>query len=323
MGLKTALWGLSVIAFIISGGDAQLDVCGLAPLNTKTSKIVGGEDATPGAWPWQVSLTRSGTHFCGGSLINSQWVLTAAHCLPSSSTTSLVVYIGRDTQQSTNPNEVSRTVTQIINHPDYNSDTSENDMSLLRLSSAVDFTNYIRPVCLAASGSTFAGGTDVWITGWGDINSGVSLPFPERLQEVSVPIVSNTQCSADYQANSISITDNMLCAGLREGGKDSCQGDSGGPLVYKNSTKWVLGGVVSFGIGCALPNFPGVYARVSKYESWIKSQITSNQPGFVCVPNSDGCSNNGTGSGAPHLTAVSFPLLMSLPLFIFSAFALE
>ncbi|XP_060946859.1 trypsin-like [Limanda limanda] len=303
---KLLICALLPLVFLLSGNNAQLDLCGIAPLNTK---IVGGEDAPAGSWPWQVSLQSGGRHFCGGSLINNQWILTAAHCFPSTSTSALAVSLGRDSLEGINLNNVSRSVIQIINHPDYNSATSDNDVSLLKLSSTVSFTNYIRPVCLAANGSDFQTGTTCWVTGWGTINSGDSLPFPQRLQEVTVPVVSQTSCQESYG----SITSNMICAGLTEGGKDSCQGDCGGPLVSKNGSRWVLGGVVSFGNGCAQPNFPGVYARVSEYESWIKSHISINQPGF---------SGDGASSSS-HSFAHSLPLLLCilpvlLPLFVLS-----
>ncbi|KAK2832949.1 hypothetical protein Q5P01_016838 [Channa striata] len=251
-------------------------LCGQAPLNTR---IVGGQEASPGSWPWQVSLHKSGTHFCGGSLISDQWVLSAAHCFESYDTSDLVVYLGRQSQEESNPNEVSRTVIQITNNTDYDSSTSENDICLLKLSSPVTFTSYIQPVCLAASGSTFFNGTDSWVTGWGNVAIDESLPSPQTLMEVEVPVVGNRQCNCDYGVGSI--TDNMMCAGLSAGGKDSCQGDSGGPMVSKQSGRWIQSGVVSFGRGCALPNFPGVYTRVSQYQSWINSVITSNQPGFI------------------------------------------
>uniref|UniRef100_A0A3B4T767 Peptidase S1 domain-containing protein n=1 Tax=Seriola dumerili TaxID=41447 RepID=A0A3B4T767_SERDU len=255
-----------------------LQICGSAPLNTR---IVGGEDAPAGAWPWQASLHSNNFPFCGGSLINNQWVLTAAHCFRSTSTAGLLVYLGRETQEGTNANEVSRTVSEIIRNPNYDSRTNDNDIALLRLSSPVDFTNYIRPVCLAADGSVFRAGTTCWVTGWGTVQSNVPLPSPQRLQEVDVPVVSNSQCNESYASSNIGITSNMICAGLPEGGKDSCQGDSGGPMVSKDGSRWVQAGVVSFGIGCAEPSFPGVYARVSEYQTWINSQISTNQPGFV------------------------------------------
>ncbi|XDV45073.1 hypothetical protein PO909_013240, partial [Leuciscus waleckii] len=99
--------------------------------------------------------------------------------------------------------------------------TNDNDVALLKLSSPVTFTDYIRPVCLAADHSVFNNGTDSWITAWGDISEGVSLPSPNVLQEVEVPIIGNRQCNCLYGVGRI--TENMICAGLLEGGKDSCQ----------------------------------------------------------------------------------------------------
>uniref|UniRef100_A0A3B3H9U6 Peptidase S1 domain-containing protein n=1 Tax=Oryzias latipes TaxID=8090 RepID=A0A3B3H9U6_ORYLA len=198
----------------------------------------------------------------------------------------VTVVLGLQSLQGSNPNNVSRTITRLIIHPNYNS--NDNDIALLQLSSPVNFTNYISPVCLSATNSTFYSGVNTWVTGWGNIGSGVSLPAPQTLQEVQVPIVGNRRCKCSYGASSI--TDNMVCAGLLEGGKDSCQGDSGGPLVIKQNNRWIQAGVVSFGIGCALPNFPGVYTRVSQYQTWINTQITSNQPGFIAF------TSNGTDS---------------------------
>uniref|UniRef100_A0A8C7GSJ6 Peptidase S1 domain-containing protein n=1 Tax=Oncorhynchus kisutch TaxID=8019 RepID=A0A8C7GSJ6_ONCKI len=208
-------------------------------------------------------------------------------------------------QKGSNPNEVDRGVTQIMSHPNYTRSTNDNDMCLLKLSSPVTFTNYIRPVCLAAPGSSFHAGTTSWVTGWGTIRSGVSLPSPKTLQEVEVPVVGNRLCNFNYGVGTI--TDNMICAGLAAGGKDSCQGDSGGPMVTNQGTRWIQSGVVSFGKGCALAKFPGVYTRVSQYQTWINSQISSDQPGFVTF------SSSGTDS---DLSDLSVPCSVHLSLHV-------
>ncbi|XP_046722636.1 transmembrane protease serine 9-like [Silurus meridionalis] len=258
---------------------SQLNVCGQPPLN---NRIVGGGNAVPGAWPWQVSLQIGNQHFCGGSLINEIWVLTAAHCFKSTLLYEVTVKIGMGNLQGKNPNMQQRKVVKTIRHPNYNSRNNNNDIALLLLSAPVTFNNYIMPACLAGIKSEFPSRTKVWVTGWGNVNSEVPLPLPETLQEVQVPIVSNRDCAKTYGDL---ITDNMMCAGLTEGGKDSCQGDSGGPLVFKQNTTWIQGGIVNFGYGCALPNYPGVYTKVSQYQNWIKSEITTKTPGFVDVSN--------------------------------------
>ncbi|XP_027897459.1 polyserase-2-like [Xiphophorus couchianus] len=278
MALYKAICVAALLTLFTQESSSQLSDCGQPKLNTR---IVGGTVAPEGSWPWQVSLHGSSGHFCGGSLINNLWVLTAAHCVPNGNPSVIsAVYLGRQSQEGSNPNEQRRTAVQIIVHPDYNSPVSNDDIALIKLSLAVPFNNYISPVCLAAASSTFYSGVDSWVTGWGNIGSGVSLPSPQNLMEVKIPVVGNRRCKCSgYKTTDI--TDNMICAGLLEGGKDSCQGDSGGPMVSKQNGRWIQSGIVSFGVGCAQPNYPGVYARVSQYESWIKAQIATNQPGFM------------------------------------------
>ncbi|XP_063046572.1 uncharacterized protein LOC134440419 isoform X1 [Engraulis encrasicolus] len=271
------------------GGGSSAQVCGLKtsskPDNNheiglhQGNRIVGGEDSEPGSWPWQVSIHRSGHQICGGSLINNEWVISAAHCFLSPCTHHLTLYLGRHRQHGTNPKEVMRMVAAVVRHPDYDFKTSNHDVALVRMTYPVRFTPFIRPVCLAASGSVFITGTESWVTGWGYIKEGVPLPSPQILQEVEVQVVGNKQCSCSYGDGAI--TDNMICAGVPKGGKDSCQLDSGGPLVSQQDQVWVLSGVVSFGRGCGRRGYPGVYTRVSQYQDWIHSVTTDDPPGFV------------------------------------------
>ncbi|XP_046721875.1 serine protease 27-like isoform X2 [Silurus meridionalis] len=272
--MKMNLWkGTCVLCGLLlnsTGSFAQVDGCGQAPLNTK---IVGGQDAVPGSWPWQVSIQTGGRHFCGGSLINQNWVLSAAHCFKSVSAGSLTLLLGMKNLKESNQNIQAKSVTKIFINQQYDTVSQNNDIALIQLSTPVTINDYVRPVCLATNNSSFPSGINVWVTGFGRISSNVNLPSPQTLQEVQLPIVNNSDCAKAYKA--VSITDNMLCAGFTQGGKDSCQGDSGGPLVSTSSGAWTQAGIVSFGKGCALPNFPGVYTRVSQYQDWIYSTINS------------------------------------------------
>ncbi|XP_038590800.1 tryptase-like [Micropterus salmoides] len=313
MEVKLLVCGVVLVVLAVTGSNAQLDVCGTAPLNTR---IVGGANAPAGSWPWMVSLQYEGFHFCGGSLISNQWVLTAAHCV-SSFTPNLTVNLGRDTLTLLNTNAMSQTVSQIILHPNYVQAILKNDIALLKLSSPVNFTNYIRPVCLAANGSIFNPGTTCWVTGWGNIQTYIPLPSPERLQEVSLPIVSNSECREVYGGI---VTNNTICTGVTQGGKGICYGDGGGPLVTKMGSVWVQAGVMSFisALGCALPYYPQGYTRVSEYQSWINSQISTNQPGFITFTEDSSAFGSGTTSGAAHLVPLSVPLLLSIVPVLFS-----
>ncbi|KAL1277870.1 hypothetical protein QQF64_024543 [Cirrhinus molitorella] len=299
--LRLAVCVAGVLLLNIAGSFGQLDVCGRTPLNPK---IVGGQNAAEGSWPWQASINfiLNGGLVCGGSLINKDWVLTAAQCFRELTTSTTVIYLGRHQQIGVNSHEITRTVNQIVIHPRYNPDNFANDIALVKLSSSVTFNDYISPVCLAADGSTFAEGTQSWITGWGKLNFGDNT-IPNTLQEVKIPVVSNTYCKSLYGS---SFTDNMMCAGPTEGGKGLCQGDGGGPMVIKDS-KWIQSGIMIFSVECAAPKHPGGYTRVSKYQNWINSVIGSDQPGFLY-------SSGFRGSTSLPLFSLSliFPLIFSL-----------
>ncbi|XP_042577406.1 trypsin I-P1-like [Cyprinus carpio] len=313
MRLNTALIVAGTILLNIAASLCQLDECGQAPLN---NKIFGGEAATAGAWPWQVSIhiTCDGDLcYCGGSLINKDWVLSAAHCLQGFGTSDIMMYFGRLRRSGLNPYETNRTASRIIIHHTFNNPKNDNDIGLIQLSSSVTFTDYIRPVCLAAAGSTFAAGTEIWVTGWGKLHSGGEcrfVPFPDILQEVQVPIVSNSDC---YNAYGGLITNNMICAGLiKVGGKGSCQGDSGGPVVSWNGSLWIQSGIVSFaGVKCDDPRYPSVFTRVSQYQDWIATNIANNTPRFVEF------NNNGFRSSL-NLFLFSISLTFSIIPFTFS-----
>ncbi|XP_042368728.1 serine protease 27-like [Plectropomus leopardus] len=207
--------------------------------------------------------------------------MTAAHCLTRDDLRTAEVVLGRNSLWGPNLNEVSRRLDKIECHPSYDFLTNENDICLLKLSAPVNFTEYIQPVCLASANSTFHTGVSSWIAGFGATDPDSST-LSDILQEVNVPIVGNNECRCTFPY----LTDNMICAGFRAGGRDACQGDSGAPLVTKKGFTWVQSGVVSFGDGCARPLSPGVYTRVSEYQGWISGITGSDEPGFVTYTSS-------------------------------------
>jgi len=241
--------------------------CGVA--NT-ANRIVGGVETETNEYPWQVALvSASGKHpFCGGTLISSRHVLTAAHCTAGSSANSIAVLVGEHRIDDNSFNRIS--LSAITDHPGYNGNTLDNDFSILTLSEAVAFNREVSPACLPSDVSQDFAGQVATVSGWGTTSSGGNQPTV--LNEVDVTVTSNADCNSAYGG---SITSNMICAA--DSGKDSCQGDSGGPLVVKENNRYALAGVVSWGYGCALPQYPGVYARVTAQKDWILANTQGTQ----------------------------------------------
>ncbi|KAH8410031.1 hypothetical protein KR009_004268, partial [Drosophila setifemur] len=238
----------------------SLTLAGVARRPRLDGRIVGGQESNIADIPYQVSLQR-GYHFCGGSLIAKGWVLTAAHCTEGSAILLSKVRIG---SSRTADGGLLVGIKRVHRHPKFDSYTIDFDFSLLELQeySAENVTQAF--VRLPEQDANIADGTPVLVSGWGNTQS--SQESSAVLRAVTVPKVSQLECTEAYR-NFGSITDRMLCAGLPEGGKDACQGDSGGPLAAEG----VLWGVVSWGYGCARPNYPGVYSRVAAVRDWIGS----------------------------------------------------
>nr|AOW41608.1 trypsin [Euphausia superba] len=250
-------------------------VCGQA---NRATRIVGGQTTEVNEYPWQVALVSRGSTqvFCGGSLINDRWVLTAAHCTQSGVQQ---VILGNHLQSSTDTGERRVNVRRVVDHPNYNSRNLDNDFSLLELSTPQNLENVdpqIRPVCLpSASNPSQYEDVMAIVSGWGTTSAGGSQP--NALRDTAVRTQTNAQCNQAYGSGSI--TNSMICAATS--GRDSCQGDSGGPLVRNVGGYFRQIGVVSWGSGCADARFPGVYSRVTNQINWITSTSSS---GTTCAP---------------------------------------
>ncbi|XP_055590612.1 trypsin-1-like [Uranotaenia lowii] len=218
--------------------------------------IVGGYPIEIDEAPYQVSLQRDGNHICGGSIISSKWILTAAHCTEYGSTKSFSVRIGSTKHAA--GGQVKK-VANIVSHPEYDGVSIVNDFCLLELEETLQFDNSIQTIKLTVDEPE--AGSIALVSGWGATHS--PSESNAKLRAANVPIVTREDCNKAYDGR---IHESMICAGfLEQGGKDSCQGDSGGPLTIDGQ----LVGVVSWGRGCAEAGYPGVYSNVASVLDWI------------------------------------------------------
>jgi secreted trypsin-like serine protease len=255
-----------------------------SPVALSKNGIVGGRPAAKSDWQSVVALRTTTTNeaFCGGNLIHPRWVITAAHCLKQEiegieqrySASDIVIFAGshnlKDIQKSQRI-----TVRRIIIHPQFRTSAGDHDIALLELTQ-----NARSPIMRLFSLDPLPQ-TAVTAVGWGSLNRDARGHYPDRLYQVNIPVVARDKCQqASLYKNRIS--NNMLCAGLTQGGKDSCIGDSGGPLMLRQISdgKYYQVGIVSHGHGCGRANQYGVYTLIPAYIDWIKRyapiQVSTN-----------------------------------------------
>ncbi|XP_063965714.1 trypsin-like [Lytechinus pictus] len=267
---------LGAIQAMIQIGDQFCVNCGDPAINPDETAalIVGGKEAKPNSWPWQTLVLSGGRHICGATLIDKDWIVCAAHCFgktPQISDYSFALGV-HDKSSGSESSRQDYTAAEIFVHENYQSSTTNNDIALIKLSQSVTCTDEISTACLV---SARPNDNDMaFVTGWGTLSSGGFTP--RRLNQVQVPVVSDDTCKKAYRLSYN--PDTMVCAGYPEGGKDSCQGDSGGPMVVKNQQTglWELGGIVSWGYGCAEAGNYGVYTNVANYLGWISNIMANN-----------------------------------------------
>ncbi|XP_051868163.1 plasminogen [Pristis pectinata] len=241
--------------------------CGTPVIEPKKcfGRIVGGCISKPHSWPWQVSVrTSTGIHFCGGSLIDPQWVLTAKHCIERTIRPSSVkIFLGIHRENGRELSRQTRDVVKIVAN-------RRSDIALLKLNRPANLNDKVGLVCLPNKGFILSSGAECYVTGWGETQG---TGGDGVLKEAGFPVFENKVCNRPEYLNG-NVKNWELCAGNMDGGVDSCQGDSGGPLVCPDAKgKYILQGVTSWGLGCAMQMKPGVYVRTSFFVDWIANTI--------------------------------------------------
>ncbi|XP_017016922.1 trypsin alpha-3 [Drosophila kikkawai] len=245
---------LALLLAIVNGAAIP---SGLVPQPTQDGRIVGGSTTSIEDHPWQVSVQKSGAHSCGGSIISTDIIVTAAHCLQSPVTTSILkIRAGSDRRTY---GGVLIEVAAFKVHEGFNAATMANDIGVLRLKTKLTFGSTIKAITMATA--TPAHGAAASVSGWGKTTYGGSSS--SQLLYIDTKIVGRSQCGSSTYGYGSSIRETMICAAAAN--KDACQGDSGGPLVSGGQ----LVGVVSWGEECALARFPGVFANVAELRDWV------------------------------------------------------
>jgi len=247
------------------------------------SGIVGGQEAEPHQFPWQISLKYLDiwphhSHRCGATIVDSLHIVCAAHCIQGTTKGWFQVVAGAHDIKIPWPGSEDsvqkRGVAEMWQHEGFDPYIFSNDVSLLKLDEPLEFNEYVQPLPLAAQGDDPAGGTICINSGWGSTSDSQYPVMPNNLQYVEMPVVPRPDCQEDYSEVN-NVDDGMICAGVDQGGAGACSGDSGGPFVCPNQNGTLqLSGIVSWGvIPCAQSSFPSVYTNVGYFRDWIDEHL--------------------------------------------------
>jgi len=229
-------------------------------------RIVGGELARPNEFPFLLTIRFLGSHYCGGIILDANTGITAAHCTKAGLPLLYTVFAGKHRQYAEDVGQQNRTITRFIAHEGYNEQLLTNDIALFKVNAPFELNDIVQKINLPPPNHT-ARGFGV-AAGWGLISeNGIPADY---LRRVTLPFVSDDECRTAYAPIGNHVDETMVCAGdIVNGGKDACNGDSGGPLLGYDLEDVYLVGLVSWGLGCARPNYPGVYTEVTWFLDWI------------------------------------------------------
>ncbi|XP_041315204.1 coagulation factor X-like [Pyrgilauda ruficollis] len=230
------------------------------------TRIVGGDECLPGQCPWQaVLLNEEGEEFCGGTILNENFILTAAHCINQSK--EIKVVVGEVDREKKEQSESMHTVDKIFVHSKFIVETYDNDIALLKLKEPIRFSEYVIAACLPKAdfaNEVLMNQKSGRVSGFGREYDGGQLP--KKLKVLELPYINRSTCK---ESTYFAVTENMFCAGYDTEQKDACQGDSGGPHVTRYKDTYFVTGIVSWGEGCARKGKYGVYTKLSRFLRWV------------------------------------------------------
>ncbi|XP_033351311.1 chymotrypsin-2-like [Bombus vosnesenskii] len=252
--MNSVILGLVLLATALASSNADISTHDLDP------RIVNGEDAGPNEFLYQVSLQIDGSHFCGGSVLNRYYVLTAAHCVFDEQASEVKIISGTK-NLSDSPTSVHQAVKFIV-HDEYNpSDSWINDIALIKVNKPFEIGPQLNYVPLPEANRNIPDNSRAIVSGWGRIRE--NGPLSTTLKKATIYITNQNTCKNAYRR----IYDTQICASNPKSEKGACNGDSGGPLTVNGK----IVGIVSWSRGCALSNYPTVYTRVPSYIDWIQA----------------------------------------------------
>jgi len=273
---KTENMILSIILLVGVAASYAAEECGKPDIKHNT-RVIAGQTAVRGSWPWQVLITYGSKATCGGTLIAPRWVVTAAHCVERKAKYPFMfsAIVGEHDRSQGDGSEQAIQVAMLYRHPDYNTRTVDNDITLFKLSEPAKLNKYVKTACLPSGDVPV--GTKCYVTGWG--KTSVPGSMVRVLQQGALPVVPNDVCyNFNKKVFPFPVTKGMVCGGT--GGKDrtaSCQGDSGGPFVCEINGVWELHGTVSYGSpDCKSTEMYTVFSRTNYFKKWIQETIAKH-----------------------------------------------